>query len=188
MGNNSDADLVRQALAGERVAFEALVARYWERLYVLATHSKLVGSGPEDVVQEAFIQACRKLASLREPARFGSWLYTIALRICARRRAGRTGAMVPLSEGTPSANRHADPAAAGEASETRERVRAAVASLADDYRVVVTLRFFDGMSCEQIAEHLALPVGTVWTRLHRANGILRRKLGYLAPEGRGGKR
>lgn len=188
MGYISDADLVRQALAGERGGFETLVARYWERLYVLAAHSNLGSSGPEDVVQESFVQAYRKLTSLRDSARFGSWLYTIATRTCARHRATRAGATVPLSEGSLPADRTEDPAAAGEASETRERVRAAVASLPDGYRVVVTLRFFDGMTCEGIAEHLGHPVGTVWTRLHRANKLLREKLGYLAPEGRGGER
>jgi len=176
----ADADLVRRAVAGERSAFETLVVRYWERLYVLAAHSHLAGIGPEDVVQEAFVRAWRSLGSLREPERIGSWLYTTALRVCREGRVERGGAE---PEGIPA--RTPDPALAGIAAETRGRVREAVASLPEHYRVVVALRFFEGMKCEQIARHLGEPVGTVWTRLHRANALLREKLKGLAPERRG---
>jgi len=174
-----DADLVRKVLSGNRAAFEDLVDRYWGRVYVLAAHSNLDGAGPEDVVQEAFVQAFRRLATLRQPELFGSWLQRIALHICVRkgRRAG-TRTVAPL--GQVESGR---PPAEAESAEARRLVREAIASLPDHYREVVTLRFFEGMSCEKIARHLAEPVGTVWTRLHRANNILRRKLGYLAPEG-----
>ena len=173
----ADADLVRRAVAGERSAFEALVARYWERLYVLAAHSHLAGVGPEDVVQETFVRAWRNLGSIRRPERVGSWLYTTALRVCQEGRVERGGA---APEGIPA--RTPDPAAAGVAAETRGRVREAVASLPEHYRVIVTLRFFDSMKCEDIARHLGEPVGTVWTRLRRANGLLREKLRRFAPE------
>jgi len=180
MQDTEDAVLVERCVKGQRGAFEALVARYWERLYVLAAHSHLAGIGPEDVVQETFVRAWRNLGSIREPERIGSWLYTTALRICQEGRVERGGA---APEGIPA--RVPDPAAVEVATETRGRVREAVASLPEHYRVAVTLRFFEGMKCEEIARHLGEPVGTVWTRLHRANALLREKLKGLAPERRG---
>ena len=173
----TDADLVRRSVAGERAAFEALVLRYWERLYVLAAHSKPAGMSPEDVVQETFVRAWRSLGSLRDPGRVGSWLYTTALRAC-REGLSRTREAVPdrMPARTP------DPAGAPVAAETRGRVREAVASLEEHYRVVVALRYFDGMKCDEIARHLGEPVGTVWTRLHRANALLRGKLASIAPD------
>ncbi|MHC4503073.1 MAG: sigma-70 family RNA polymerase sigma factor, partial [Planctomycetota bacterium] len=144
MQDIEDAVLVERCVKGQRDAFETLVARYWERIHVMIAHSKPVGLAAEDVVQEAFIQAYRKLATLRDPGRFAGWLYRIALRIS---RARRGGATVPLSEATARADDGSDPRASQDALDTRAHVRAAVASLPDLYRAVVTLRFFDEMSC-----------------------------------------
>ncbi len=191
MDEVEDAVLVERCLMGQRDAFEVLVARYWERLHVMIAHSSPVGLAPEDVVQEAFIQAYRKLATLRDPGRFGAWLYRIAQRIC---RARRHPPMAPLSEADMSSRAGAgdvrEPGAALASLDARANVRAAVASLPERYRVVVTLRFFggpgggpgEGMSGQDIADHLGEPVGTVWTRLHRANRLLREKLRVFAPE------
>jgi len=177
MDGIADADLVRRSMEGEGEAFEALVARYWKRLHVLAAHSRLTGMSPEDVVQEAFVRAWRNLAKLRDPARIGSWLYTTALRVC---QEGRSRERERMPEGVPA--RTPDPAEAPVTDETHGRVREAVASLDERYRMVVALRYFDGMKCEDIARHLGEPVGTVWTRLHRANAILRQKLRPVAPQ------
>jgi len=176
MDGIADADLVRRSKEGDGEAFEALVARYWKRLFVLATHSRLAGLSPEDVVQETFVRAWRNLAQLRDPGRVGSWLYTTALRVC---QEGRPRERERMPDGVPA--RTPDPASAPLAAETDGRVREAVASLDERYRAVVALRYFDGMKCEEIARHLGEPVGTVWTRLHRANAILREKLRALAP-------
>jgi RNA polymerase sigma-70 factor (ECF subfamily) len=176
----ADADLVLRAVAGERGAFDALIARYWKRLYVLAAHSHCAGIDPEDVVQETFVRAWRGLGAIRKPERVGSWLYTTALRVCQEGRVALGGcALDGISTRTP------DPAAAGVATETRGHVREAVASLPEHYRVIVALRFFEGMKCEEIARHLGEPIGTVWTRIRRANTLLREKLRRFAPEHQG---
>jgi len=182
MPDISDADLVRRALAGGRSAFEELLGRYWERLYMLAVHSRLSSADAEDAVQEALVQAYRRLSTLRDPERFGSWLYKIAMRTFAAKAAAPSPA--PSVADAPASGD--GPAEETESAESRRAVREAVASLPDHYRLPVTLRFFDGMSCDEIASHLGEPVGTVWTRLHRANAILRGKLGFLSPDGDGG--
>ena len=181
MPDSSDADLVRRALAGDEAAFEGLVDRYWERLYVMAVHSRLSPADAEDAVQEAFVQAYRRLSTLREADRFGSWLYKIAQRTCGERRGGHPE--VPFESDLADSGAGSGPAERAQAAESRRAVREAVTSLPDHYRLPVTLRFFDGMSCEEIAGHLGEPVGTVWTRLHRANTMLRGKLGFLSPGG-----
>jgi len=177
MDGIADADLVRRSIAGDGEAFESLVARYWKRLHVLAAHSRLAGMSPEDVVQETFVRAWRNLANIRDPGRVGSWLYTTALRVC---QEGRPRRHEGIADGVPA--RTPDPATAPLAAEADGHVREAVASLDERYRTVVALRYFDSMKCEDIARHLGEPVGTVWTRLHRANAILREKLRPLATE------
>ena len=132
----TDADLVRRSVAGERAAFEALVLRYWERLYVLAAHSRPVGASPEDVVQETFVRAWRGLGTLRDPSRVGSWLYTTALRVCREGRGARLeGGIAGEPDRMPSDV--PDPSAAGLAAETLSRVRSIVERSTPGGRFVV---------------------------------------------------
>ena len=108
------------------------------------------------------------------------------MRICGEMRSRRASTSYPVEElpAAPSAG----PAGRVESDESRGTIRKAVASLPEHYRVPVALRFFDGMTCEEIASRLGEPVGTIWTRLHRANAILRRALGFLEPAKSGGGR
>jgi len=184
MTGNSDRDLVQRTLAGDTSAFEELVDRYEERIHVLVTHSGIAAGETDDVVQDAFVQAYRKLGTLKKPGSFGSWLYKTALRLSAERRSRRIP--LPLDVEDVSATRGGTPASDAASAESRAIVRDAVASLDEHYRVTVMLRYFGNMSCDEIAEHLGEPAGTIRTRLHRANAILREKLGMLAPSASGG--
>jgi RNA polymerase sigma-70 factor (ECF subfamily) len=184
MASNVDKDLVIRALAGDATAFGQLVETYEERIHVLVAHSGIGAGDVDDVVQDAFVLAYRRLGTLKKPESFGSWLYKTALRLSSERRAKRSPVALPLEDvpatGAPTPD--SDLASA----ETRAAVRAAVASLDEHYRATVMLRYFENMSCDDIAEHLDEPAGTVRTRLHRASAILRDKLGLLARSASGG--
>jgi RNA polymerase sigma-70 factor (ECF subfamily) len=161
-----DRDLVAAARRGSRGAAAELARRHWEgawrRAYAVTGRRALA----EDVAQEAVAAALGRLDDLADPAAFGAWLARIATRraidaLRAERRRAEDGELPDIAvEWTGTA---------GEA----EDVRAAVAGLSPDRRVVVVLRFWLQLTPSEIAETLEVPVGTVNSRLARALADLR---------------
>jgi RNA polymerase sigma-70 factor (ECF subfamily) len=199
-GEERDGEVVARVLAGERNAFGLLVTRYHRMILVLACQKTGRNQDAEDIVQEAFVRAYRSLDSLREPDKFGSWLYQITFKLCIDhlRRRGRTEE--PLSLEALRAEQRFEPAAAAEEDgllrrEEFQGVAEAIATLPDKYRLVLTLRYLKRLSYREIADHLGEPDGTVANRLHRAVKILRERLrerarpesgeAGAAPEGEG---
>jgi uncharacterized protein len=176
VGHDRDADsaLVARARAGDAAAFGELYARHAPRVSALV-RSILPPADSEDVTQDAMLAAFVGLERLREPGRFGSWLYAIAANL-ARMRLRRPAP--PLV--------HAPPAPpADEAAERRERawlVRAAIGTLAEPDREVLVLHYFHGLECREIAERSGVSRGAVRVRLHRARAALRPELELLRPK------
>jgi RNA polymerase sigma-70 factor, ECF subfamily len=169
---SDDASLIAATLAGDNAAFGRLVEAYQDRLY--NSLLRVLGSAEDaaDIVQDAFVQAYTKLDSFRGSAAFYTWLYRIAFNLAMShaRRGHRTASLderrslvgdepmdgqVPAEEGVLERER-------------AELVHAALAELSMDYRQVLVLREIDGCRYDEIAEILALPVGTVRSRLFRA--------------------
>jgi RNA polymerase sigma factor (sigma-70 family) len=177
-----DNDLVAAALRGDRSAFTLLLDRHVARARALAARL-LPGHDAEDVAQEAVLQAYLGLDRLRDPARFGSWLYGITLNLARMRlRARKT---VPLDDGR-LANHAADEASpedAVEARELAELVRDALDALPPHDRVAVLLHYRDGLTSPEVASVLGERAGTVRVRLHRARRRLHERLNELAPRG-----
>jgi uncharacterized protein len=165
-----DAELVAAALAGERTAFEELLGRHAGHVRQLAGRM-LRPEDAEDVVQEALLQAFLGLERLRNPERFGSWLYGITLNL-ARMRLRRRDPL-PLD-----ADAVAEPAPNGEA---LEAVRGALDVLPPREREAVVLHYVEGLNTQEVAALLGARPGTVRVRLHRARRRLRRDLAALAP-------
>src|SRR3954447_30302 len=93
----SDAELVRQTLAGRPQAFEELVRRWAGRVTALC-HARLgCASAADDLAQESLLRAYRALSSLTEPDRFGPWLCRIAVHACASWRKSKQQAQVHFS-------------------------------------------------------------------------------------------
>lgn len=122
----------------------------------------------EDLLQETFVQAMKGLDRLREAVSARAWLFSIArhlgLNALQRRRA-----TVSLSEDVAAAPR-------GDVDPRREQVRQALGDLPGPQREALTLRLAQGLSYEEIAEVLGIPVGTVRSRLHNAVKTLRERL------------
>jgi RNA polymerase sigma-70 factor (ECF subfamily) len=172
------AEFVARLRAGDRRAFEELVRAHQHRVYGLALRMLGDAAEAQDVAQEAFLRAHRGLAEFRGDARLSTWLYTIASRLCLNRLAGSERRLT--RSGDEALDRVVDvrpgPDEALERDELDAALHRAIAELPEERRVVVVLRDVDGLAYEEIAEILALPVGTVRSRLHRARLDLRDKL------------
>lgn len=175
----SDLDLLRRASAGDGLAFHALVDRHVERLFRLAT--SLVGnaSDAEDVLQEALAGAFKGLARFEARSSVKTWLTRILVTQAAKWRRDRRR----LGEVIPQAAPHEQPLvrSASEGVDHRIDLQAALQRLSPEHREVLTLREFDGLSYEEIAEVLGVPRGTVESRLHRARAELKDKLRAYLP-------
>ena len=128
----------------------------------------------DDLVQETLIEAWRSLARFDGRCRFSTWLYGILRHRFLKGRRGRNAVGLSASDALGQEQCTAlSPDQSAEASEDAQRVRRAVASLPEEHRLVVELRFFAGATLEEIAAALGCPLGTVKSRLHYALEKLR---------------
>jgi RNA polymerase sigma-70 factor (ECF subfamily) len=180
--SRTDEELVASSLAGDPSAFDLLVLR-WDRKIQGAIY-RLMGSEEEarDLCQEAFLKAYRGLGGFKGEARFSSWLYQIALNLCRdrmRRRRGRVMVSLDALDAEAQGAVLRDEASTHDLVEARDlqhRVRAAVMALPDDQREVIVLKEYEGLTFQEIAEVLDLPVSTVKTRLYRGLERMRERL------------
>ncbi|MCC6510985.1 MAG: sigma-70 family RNA polymerase sigma factor [Pirellulaceae bacterium] len=184
---SEDQDDITKVLQGDQAAYAALVGRHQRRLLGLLFHACGSRDEAEDLAQETFARAYRKLHLYEGRSSFYTWLCRVAMNllISQRRRKSmenqnqREGFEVALN--TVGDEHSAEQQVARE--ELRQCVQAAIALLDHERRAVILLRDFDGMDYEQIAETLEIPVGTVRSRLHRARlelkSILEQRVGQL---------
>jgi len=165
----SDAELVRTVLDGQRETYSVLVKRHERAVRATAAGVLKDHHAAQDAAQEAFVAAYRKLGRLRRPAAFGPWVLKIARRE-AIRMAKKRRAFYPLDPQTERAETGSD----GQLSEASRELLEAVMRLPKHERVAVMLRYFDGHDVNRIAEITARPVGTVTKQLSRARARLRK--------------
>jgi RNA polymerase sigma-70 factor (ECF subfamily) len=140
----------------------------------------------EDAVSEIFVQAYRSVASFRGESSFGTWLYSLARNVCRgrwRRQAQRRSREAPLPDDgneleIPDAR--LDHEGALQREEARLLLRESVEQLPAIHREVLHLKEWEGLSYDEIARALDVPVGTVRSRLHNATALLTRRLKPLA--------
>lgn len=179
----TERSLIDNALLGNTDAFGELVRLHQNRLYTAMVHVVGCPAEAEDVVQEAFIRAFRKLDRFRGQANFYTWLYRIAFnRFVDRRRTQRPtrsleAEMQHIEQRATDTDQ--SPSRPLELQEQSQRVRFALAKLSECDRAILILREFEECDYTTISEMLGLKVGTVRSRLHRARGHLMEELKQL---------
>jgi len=185
VAKETDKELVRRVKKGDKQAFDLLFGRYQHKILNLVSRYLRDPEDVQDVTQEAFIKAFRALPRFRGESAFYTWLYRIAINtaknhIVARsRRPPGTDVDVDdaeFMEGTDALKESESPESALARDELKAAIDRAISELPDDLRSAVTLREFDGLSYEQIAEIMDCPVGTVRSRIFRAREAIDRAI------------
>lgn len=171
--------VVARARAGSVTAFEALVDHYQTPLFRYVYRVVSDRSSAEDIVQESFVAAWRGLPTLSTPAAFRGWLYRIATnRSFDLLRARKPQSELPDEDGEPTrtldrgSDDHDDPARVVVQRAQLDALQQALAGLPPQQRAAWTLQKIDGLSYDEIAVALGLPVSTVRGRIARARQTL----------------
>lgn len=181
-----DLSLVESVLRGDGEAFRALVSRFQSLVAGVAWRHGVRREDIEDVVSEVFFKVYRNLHQYRPDYPFSTWLYRLTANhvVDLARRAHKERGRSEMPEQV------ADTAAGPEEKiEDRERatlLRAALSEIDARYREVILLVYVEGMKVDEVARILALPEGTVKTRLMRGREGLRKTLARRHPEHFGG--
>ena len=165
-----DGQLVLRGQHGDKRALEELILLYQDTIFKLAF--RMLGNTEDaaDATQTTFLKAFENLKSFDPKFRFFSWIYRIAINECLNyRRRDRVSEYV--DESIP--DQSAGPELAARDSELQASVQAALMTLNDDHRAVITLRHFGELSYTEIASVLELPEKTVRSRLFEARGRLK---------------
>jgi len=173
----TDKQLVARVKKGDSRAFDMLVVKYQHRIMGLISRYVHDADEVQDVAQEAFIKAYRALPRFRGDSAFYTWMYRIAINTAKNHLVSRSrrppGSDVELEdaeyyEGGGALRELENPENALFGDELKDVVESAIGNLPDDLRTAVTLREFDGLSYEDIADIMDCPVGTVRSRIFRA--------------------
>jgi RNA polymerase sigma-70 factor (ECF subfamily) len=182
--NAEDVDLAQRCQRGDVDAQRTFVHRLGALVYSVCRRSRLVAADCDDVSQQIMLDAFRALPAYRGTSRLSTWVYSLALRRVAdhvrspQRRELPLGSpgdeTFPVSESTTDVLAPDEQAAK---QEENRRVTRAVARLPEPERGVILAYYLGEMSVREIARILAIPEGTVKTRLHRGRRLLRKELG-----------
>ncbi len=188
VSKDTDKELVRRVQKGDKRAFDLLVSRYQHKMLSLISRYIRDAHEVEDVAQETFIKAYRALPRFRGDSAFYTWIYRIAINtaknhlVARSRRPPSSDIDAQDAEAIDSSGvmqELANPERALARDELSAAIDRAIAELPEDLRSAVTLREFDGLSYEQIADIMACPVGTVRSRIFRAREAIDEKIAPL---------
>lgn len=177
-------DLLHRARRQEPAALETLVDAYGGRLYAMLRRMTGCPDAAEDLMQETFLRVVRTIGQYEHNGRFEPWLFRIAGNLArdrvrrGRRRGveiGLDGADDETSAPMPADERQPDPHARVEREEDAARLEAALDRLSPLDREILMLRHYADLPFKEIAEMLAVPLGTALARAHRALQKLRRE-------------
>ena len=188
MDARTDAELVARALRGAQEAFREIVVRFERPVYSLISRMVHDPLQAEDLAQEVFVKAFRRLDTYDPERKFSSWLFKIAHNTTIDHLRRGVPETVPLQvekdEGPDLSavladDSMEDPAAAVERRQMARALEKTIAALRPEYREVVVLFYVEGASYPEICEVTGLPSGTVKTYLHRARKELAQAMSAL---------
>ena len=179
---NDDVKLIQRVLSGDDTAFSTLVKKYQKSVHALVWRKIGDFHIAEDITQDTFLKAYQKLATLKEPQSFASWLYVIATNHCKtwlRKKRLSTQALQDTS--TMELERAAYAGYVIEENEQRitdvqrEVVKKLLAKLQESDRTIITLYYLGGMTYEEISQFLGVSVSAIKNRLYRARQSLKKE-------------
>jgi RNA polymerase sigma-70 factor, ECF subfamily len=179
--NSEDRKVIDACLNGQVSEFNRLVQRYQDRLFNSVLRVVNNKDDASDVVQESFLNAFQSLKSFKGDSEFFTWLYRIAFNAAiTQRRKKRQNLSLDAHDGesiSPADESFdSQPGRPMERREIEIVVHRAINRLSEDHKTVIVLRDIDGLSYEELAEVLNVPIGTVRSRLSRARLELRNLL------------
>jgi RNA polymerase sigma-70 factor (ECF subfamily) len=188
---DADQQLVKRVQQGDKKAFDLLVLKYQHRIAGLVSRFIYDSAEVQDVTQEAFIKAYRALPNFRGDSQFYTWLYRIAINtaknfLMARKRRPPSGD-VDIDDAMYFEEQHslkdvASPEKNLMSEQLMEVITNAIKLLPEDLRTALTLREYDDLSYEEIAEVMDCPIGTVRSRIFRAREMVDEKIKPLMNE------
>ena len=176
-GIQEDSALARRAMAGEPGAFEEIFLLHRGQVFSLAYRMTGNATDAEDICQEVFLKAMRKIGSFQGRSTLSTWLYRVAINVSKDHlRKMKRSAEVLLGDDTPETNviqaplsqRNGGPETQAISSEARRLVREALLELPLSLRAPLVLHELEGLEYHEISRMLHLPVGTVKSRIFRA--------------------
>lgn len=180
-----DQDLVQRVQQGDKSAFDLLVIKYQHRIVHLVNRYVKDPSEAQDVAQDTFIKAYRALGDFRGDSAFYTWLYRIAINTAKNYLLSRSRRHLDYEIDVQDAEQ-VENAAQLKDMDTPDNllmneqiikvIKVAIEKLPEEMRIAITLREFEGMSYEEIAEAMDCPIGTVRSRIFRAREAIDEKL------------
>ena len=168
--------LIQRAQKGDHDAFAALVNEHQGYVYNLALRVVKEENEALDLTQETFVRAWKALPNFRGQSQFRTWLYRITTNLCYNRLPDLRRSLNDIGDDVmgeiPESNLE-NPALKLESKEVKTHLHKAIDDLDGNYKLLVTLRYQNELSYEEIASTLNLPLGTVKTGLFRAKEKLR---------------
>jgi RNA polymerase sigma factor (sigma-70 family) len=170
-----DVNLIRKILSGDEAAFSILVEKYQKSIHALAWRNIHDFHYAEEIMQDTFLKAYKKLPTLKNPNQFAGWLHVIAKHLCIDWVRKQKPAMQSLENTLQeeieksSYTHHISEQRVTERTEyCQELVQKLLEKLPENERTVVTLYYLDEMSTKEIGEFMGVSVNTITSRLHRA--------------------
>ncbi len=166
----SELELVQKSRKGDTEAFAELVRKHQQIVFNIAYRFMRDTELAEDMAQESFIKAFKHIKGFRGDCAFSTWLYRVTCSVCLtelNRRKKKIEVELPKNTSIGSVENKVSE------QEIAEKVRECVTRLSDRYSTVLTLYYLNGVSYEEIAEIMGIPVGTLKTWMFRARKQLR---------------
>ncbi len=182
-------DVVEACQRGDEEAFRLLFESHKDRVYSIALRYAGDPAAAMDIAQDTFLKLLSNIQQFRGDSSFESWLYRLVVNTCLDYHRRRRRFLPLLEEGLEEALHVFRAPREGALhdllrEEQEERVQEVVAQLPEEQRMVVVLRYTDGLSYEEIADVLGCRRGTVASRLNRAHKSLERRLSHLRKQGK----
>jgi len=183
-----DQELVQRVQQGDKSAFDLLVIKYQHKIVHLVNRYVKDPSEAQDVAQDTFIKAYRALGDFRGESAFYTWLYRIAINTAKNYLLSRSRRHFDYEidvqdaeqvENSPQLKDIETPENLLMNEQIIAVIKSAIERLPEEMRIAITLREFEGMSYEEIAEAMDCPIGTVRSRIFRAREAIDQKLNPL---------